>query len=520
MEKELYKWQEECLERWFDNRGRGMVQAITGSGKTRLALEAINRLDKKLGGRLRVKIVVPGGTLMRQWKRVLQEYLDQSESGDLSRDVIRQSIGLRGGGFCADPNHKYMIYVINSARYELARQILTELKQGEDVLLIADECHHYESGQNRLIFEFLPYIKEQEAHFFSLGLSAALPVGTTQAFLASVLGRKIYHYSIKEASSEQVICPYDIWHISLNLGDEERHEYDEISERMTALWQKLRKGYPALDNMGIKERFELLRGLAGEKDKKISKVAALYMNLTFVRKRLVCLASSRISCVCQLVRLLDTQEKIIIFGERTDQADELYGLLRKEYQEKVGRCHSKMGIQANKITLEGFRTGNIRILIACKTADEGLDVPDVGIGIILSGTANWRQRVQRLGRIIRKSDTKSRAALYYLHIEDTSEDSCYLPGEGVHCLFELTYDPRKQWFGNGEYDEKAGVLLEELQNAGESDAKLQEAVICLQMGCIRTDWMLDTEDIKKKIRDAGSVRERNYWVCMKRLKSY
>ena len=154
MKKELYRWQEECLKRWMAAGGRGMVQAATGSGKTFLALTAAQRLEKEPGGRLKVKIVVPTGALMRQWVR---EFL--SDAGGGSPLGFQPDIGLRGGGEKSNPAHKYMIYVINSARYELARQILAELKEGGRILLIADECHRYESGQNRLIFEFMPYIE-------------------------------------------------------------------------------------------------------------------------------------------------------------------------------------------------------------------------------------------------------------------------------------------------------------------------------------------------------------------------
>ena len=197
MKTELYGWQEECLKRWFDHNSRGIVQAVTGSGKTMLALTAMSRLEQQLGGKLRVKIVVPTGALMRQWKQALQEHLTDEPQ---IQTAVRSGIGLRGAGFKCTSDCKYMIYVINSARYELARQILGELQQGENVLLIADECHHYESEQNRLIFEFLPYIKEREDHFFCLGLSATLPSGPSLRYLASVLGRKIYHYGLKEAS--------------------------------------------------------------------------------------------------------------------------------------------------------------------------------------------------------------------------------------------------------------------------------------------------------------------------------
>ena len=139
--RELYPWQEECLERWFANNGRGMVQAATGTGKTLLALEAARRLEKKLGEKLRVKVVVPTAALMRQWDRALREYLKEFSYAEAEETPgsLRGRIGLRGGGNQASPDCAYMIYVINSARYELARQILKQLRQGESVLLIADE---------------------------------------------------------------------------------------------------------------------------------------------------------------------------------------------------------------------------------------------------------------------------------------------------------------------------------------------------------------------------------------------
>lgn len=153
MKRELYQWQEECLKRWKNNKSRGIVQAVTGSGKTLLALEAIRQLQKEVPGVLRIKIVVPTAELMRQWNRSLREYL-RSEEKESFHEVSQGSrIGLRGSGYRDPLDRKYMIYVINSARYELAREILAELKNGDSVLLIADECHHYGSEQNRLIFE-------------------------------------------------------------------------------------------------------------------------------------------------------------------------------------------------------------------------------------------------------------------------------------------------------------------------------------------------------------------------------
>lgn len=519
MEKELYQWQKECLERWFANNGRGMVQAVTGSGKTLLALTVARRLEKTLDGKLHVKIVVPTAALMRQWNRELRQFLANSDfSGEsMALGSLQGEIGMRGGGCKDSADRKYMIYVINSARYELARQILAELRRGEAVFLIADECHRYDSGQNRLIFEFLPYIKPYEPYFFSMGLSATLPFGEARRYLATVLGPKIYSYGMDEASARRTICQYDVYHIRLSFESGEREEYEELTERMAVLYNKLVRTHPILKNIGQKERFEMLRRLAGDKDRRIAEAASLYMRLSFKRKRLVCLASARTVCACDLIERLDSREKILIFGERIGQVEELYRLMEEKYSGRVGKYHSKMGQQANKNILERFRMGDIRILIACKAMDEGIDIPDASVGIILSGTSTRRQRVQRLGRIIRKKEGKSRAALYYLHIAETSEDSCFLPDAKKNRIFELEYFSDRHVFSNPRYDEAAKGLLEEMRRGGMDGERLREAERCLRQGCVRSDWLMGRSDIEERIERARYTSEKNYWVCMKRL---
>lgn len=184
----------------------------------------------------------------------------------------------------------------------------------------------------------------------------------------------------------------------------------------------------------------------------------------------------------------------------------------------MGQYHSRMGSQANRNTLERFRSGDIRILIACRALDEGLDVPDASVGIILSSTATQRQRIQRLGRVIRKNEGKDRASLYYLHVQETSEDACYLPGGGENCILELEYLPQTGEFYNESYERAAGRFLEEVKTSGADEDKIKEVWRCLQLGSVRADWMRRDGVVEEKIRQAESRRERNYWVCMKRLR--
>jgi superfamily II DNA or RNA helicase len=39
--------------------------------------------------------------------------------------------------------------------------------------------------------------------------------------------------------------------------------------------------------------------------------------------------------------------------------------------------------------------------------DEGIDVPDASVGLILGGTGSTREYVQRLGRLLRKKEGKT-----------------------------------------------------------------------------------------------------------------
>jgi superfamily II DNA or RNA helicase len=52
--------------------------------------------------------------------------------------------------------------------------------------------------------------------------------------------------------------------------------------------------------------------------------------------------------------------------------------------------------------LDGFQSGEYAALVTSRVLDEGVDVPEAKIAIVLGGTASVRQYVQRLGRVLRK----------------------------------------------------------------------------------------------------------------------
>lgn len=432
-----FAWQEECLDVWIKNECRGIVNAVTGTGKTYFALKAIQYLKKHAKVPIRVKVVVPSRALQQQWRKALGKIAEPLEIGDFRTEKKQNK------------DKPYMIYIINSARYNLARCILAELSRGETIFLIADECHHYTSGENRKIFEFLPYCSSVPGSYYSLGLTATLEGSEYQSVLVLALGRCIFHYSYEKALRHHTVAPFVIHQIGIYFFRDEREQYKALSQEMQFLRGELLRKYPYLKYAG-KEFFALLNEIEKNREPQARILACTYRYLTYQRKLLVCMAKSRIDCVCSLLGKLPQGEQCIIFGESIKQAERLYLRLKEMQYIRVGKYHSKMGEQANKNTLMRFRDGELQILITCRALDEGLDIPKVSMGIVMSGTSVERQRLQRLGRIVRYSEGKQRACLYYLHILDSIEEKTYISMRGDGFTME-------NWeYRDGKYEKMRG----------------------------------------------------------------
>jgi superfamily II DNA or RNA helicase len=70
--------------------------------------------------------------------------------------------------------------------------------------------------------------------------------------------------------------------------------------------------------------------------------------------------------------------------------------------------------------LAAFRTGDLRALVSARVLNEGIDVPDADVAIIVGGTQGQREHVQRVGRLLRPGPGK-RAVVYELVTMATSE---------------------------------------------------------------------------------------------------
>lgn len=507
---ELYEWQKECLENWAENQYNGIVNVVTGAGKTVLALAAISLLSSALkseGRRLRVRIVVPTTWLSRQWKDALEEHFP----GLAETEGIGIFSGTRKDSFRCSCT----IYVVNSARYTITRHMKEDLEEGFDVLLIADECHHYGSPENRKILDYQKYLKGSESHIYTLALSATPECAEYDRVLKPSFGDEIYRYGFEKAVRERTVSSYRIAQVALSFTSRELSDYDELSTKIAYISTRLKEEYPSLKKLSIADFIKAVSRLASQEEE----LPSAYLALCFQRADISRNAEARIGCTLSLIRRLEQSKKVLIFCERISQAEALYTQMRGSVYGKVVRYHSDLSREARHTSLEQFRSGEARILISCRALDEGMDVPAAEVGIVMSCESQQRQRIQRLGRILRRSPEKDTAVLYYLYVSESSEDRAYLPDlTDSSRIFYLDYLKEDDDFLNHSYEELAANLWSEaLELFPADDAKQHELRKCLQEGLVRQDYLQRPEYCAQQITSAQTQHEKNYWICMKRL---
>ena len=385
------------------------------------------------------------------------------------------------------------------------------------VLLICDECHHYQSRENRRIFGFLNEEVMNSSLYHSLGMSAT-PFGTNDdEVLVHSLGEEIFRYDFNAAAADGVVSPFNICEVSASFMPEELLQYVELTNQIGVMLKKLIAAYPKLESLGQKQFIKAVTAIARKADMDPEEPAAAFLMLTYQRKNITNLAEARIRCAVSLIRVLHDTDRILVFCERISQAEELSVILRQRYGHACGLYHSGMTKDARARILNEFREGRTRILVSCRCLDEGIDVPDANVGIVLSSSSVERQRVQRLGRVIRRADHKTAACLYYIYIRESSDDAAYLQGLEYGERFTVRYYPVEDVFSNDLYEYVAAELISAARRKNYNERQLAELRKCLTEGLVRADCFLPRKARGDDLGHTGSHHEYNYWNIMQKV---
>ena len=380
VEFELRAYQKDAFEAWKRNGYRGVVVLPTGTGKSFLALKAIEELKE------RCLIVVPTLALVDQWYQLIKKKLGLSS----------EYIGLWIGG------KKEAEKDIVISTYASAYRDIISLRKGRS-LVIFDEVHHLPAESYMIAAEgmFSP---------FRMGLSAT-PERADEAHLLldEIVGPQVFR-KMPDDFDSKYLSDYEIKTLYVDMTSEERQKYDEK--------RAIFDGFIRANNIrgfgaSILQRIIFMSGR--NKEARDALKARQMMN------KISANSQSKLKKLSELLEQHKNQ-KVIIFSQSTEMVERISFLFLIPCITYETQSHERKEI------LRKFKDGTYTKIVASSVLDEGIDVPDAAVGIILTGTAQPRQFIQRLGRILRPyydldTDSMKKATMYEIVCRGTNEVS-------------------------------------------------------------------------------------------------
>ena len=381
---ELREYQREALSAWLETDRRadtdapegvhrapaGVLELPTGSGKTVIAIKAIERLATP------TLIVVPTIDLLEQWIDELETEFDCP-------------VGRFGGG-------EQRLEPITVSTYDSA-YLKADSVGDRFGFVVFDEVHHLGGEGYREIARLL-------AAPARLGLTATFErPDEAHEVIEEIVGPLVHRVDVDELAGEH-LAPYDVKRLEVSLKPDEREAYEEAQETFS--------------NYLAKSNIRMQRGSDYQELVKRSGNDPEAREALLARQRAREIARGSAAKLETLENILDDHrgERTIVFTAYNDLA---YDVSERFLIPTI--THQTPAAERREI-LERFREGTYSRIATSNVLDEGVDVPDASVAVVLSGSGSEREFVQRLGRVLRPKTDGSRAILYEVVTEGTSEE--------------------------------------------------------------------------------------------------
>ncbi len=366
--REPRPYQQEAIQAWRRARGRGVVVLPTGAGKTHVAIMGIELWKRS------TLVIAPTLDLVRQWY-------------DLLRTTFDREVGVIGGG-------EYDVRPLTVTTYDSAYLQIEHLGNRFG-MIVFDECHHL-PGPTYALSAQLAIAP------FRLGLTATPERSDgRESMLTELIGPTVYRKDIVELSGE-FLADYDVVRIPVHLTSDERSEY----EKERAIYRTF------LAQSGIRmsapdgwSKFVMLSTRSTEGRRAMQGYRR--------QRELAHTAPAKLECVERLLHQ-HRHDRTILFTE--DNAT-CYALSRRFL---IPAITHQTKVKERSAILKGLMGNTYSAVVTSKVLNEGVDVPEANVAIVVSGSGSVREHVQRLGRVLRKKEGKL-ATLYELVTVDTGE---------------------------------------------------------------------------------------------------
>jgi len=363
-------YQEAALEAWRARGRRGCVVLPTGSGKTYVAELCIADAARS------TLVLAPTIDLVAQWVRVLEQ-------------AFQRPVGMLGGG-------QHTLEDLTVSTYDSA--FLHMERYGNRFgFIIFDEVHHLPS-------EAYSQAAQMCLAPWRLGLTATFErPDDLHHEVAHLVGPVVYRRGIRELAGE-VLADYRVVRVEVDLTDEEAERYIGARSTFRSFVAQRRIRLGGKDGWGRFLR-EAARSKAGRQALKAHRES----------RRVIHEATSKLDAL-EVILQRHPEGRVLLF---TNDNSTVYRISR---QFGVPCITHQTDLKERRAILEAFGEGRWRVIATSRVLNEGVDLPEADVGVVLSGTSTVREHVQRLGRILRPREGK-KATLYELVTTGTSEEA-------------------------------------------------------------------------------------------------
>ena len=364
----LREWQENAFPLWWAKK-RGIIKVVTGGGKTVFAIHCLKKYLEEEPDKL-ILIVVPSIALLDQWYE------------GISLNFKSKDIALNGGGEQITDLSKVCITTIDSLK-----NIISKVDQ-DNTLLIVDECH-------KIGTEKRGEMLTGNWHA-TLGLSATPERDYDDNFyiiIKKILGDIIFDYDYIDAREDEVIVNFKLLYAYAEMTEAENDKYKDFTKKIQRRAATI--GGNNMNDYPLKM-------------------------LIFNRARMVKNSKNRIPFGVELLQK-HKRDSWIVFTENKKQAKEFNKIINKKgYKSAI--YNTDLDNNEREENLNNFKSGNLNVLVSCTALDEGFDMPEADGAMILSASSSKRQRIQRMGRVLRITANKENALIVTVYSSKTEFD--------------------------------------------------------------------------------------------------
>lgn len=381
----LRDYQEEAISAWVNNDYHGFYVMATGTGKTWTAIFSAKRLIETSAAM--IVICAPYKHLVKQWaddvakafpkaKLIMVSSENPTWETQISQEIIRKQYS---------PDNQ-IIVISTIASFKMQRFNKAVSKSNEDKLLIVDEAHRFTDRPDSL----------KKTYKYLLGLSATPYSGSSAQKgqeLMEWFGGQVFNLPIENALERGFLVPYNYYPIYVYATEDEESRFKYHTQKILSCFKNNKCINPDL----------LVKSLRN-------------------RLRVISMADEKRSKIHEIVNRVSEQDHFVVYCGDGKLFDEQAGEELRHIQ-SIKRVLTAHGFKASQFTatenmadrmelVDAFNKQEISALAAIRCLDEGINIPSIKSALILSSNDDYREFVQRRGRILRTYGDKKFANIY------------------------------------------------------------------------------------------------------------